>query len=131
MLIILKARGKSCVNLPDGLYSGHVLNRMCVSCREHTEKDDSSVTCCLYHVLSNEPDFKSQKSWLSETLDKYPGCQLIFYAKFHCELSFIEMVWAKAHDCSKCTCSLIPYYMYMYITYIYIYMLYGIQDPGP
>ena len=51
---------------------------MCVSYREHTKKDDPSVTCCLYHVLSNEPDFKSQKSWLSETVEKYPGCQLIF-----------------------------------------------------
>ena len=50
MLSILKARGKSCMKLPDGSYSGHILNRMCVSCREHTEKDDPSVTCCLYHV---------------------------------------------------------------------------------
>ena len=105
MLPILKARGKSCMKLPDGSYSGHTLNRMCVSCREHTEKDDPSVTCCLYHVLSNEPDFKSQKSWLSETVEKYPGCRLIFYPKFHCELNFIEMVWAwaKAHHRSTCT----------------------------
>ena len=77
MLPILKARGKSCMKLPHGSYSGHILNRMCVSCREHTEKDDPSVTCCLYHVLSNGPDFKSQKSWLSENVKKYPGCQLI------------------------------------------------------
>ena len=75
---ILKARGKSCMKLPDGSYSGHILNRMCVSCRKHTKKDDTSVTCYFYHVLSNEPDFKSQKSWLSETVEKYPGCQLIF-----------------------------------------------------
>ena len=72
---------------------------------EQTEKDDPSVTCCLYHVLSNGPDFKSQKSWLSETVKKYPGCQLIFYPKFHCELNLIEMVWAraKAHHRSTCT----------------------------
>ena len=57
------------------------------------------------HVLSNEPDFKSQKSWLSETAEKYPGCRLIFYPKFHSELNFIEMVWAwaKAHHRSTCT----------------------------
>ena len=93
------------MKLPDGSYSGQILNRMCVSCREHTEKDDPSVTCCSYHVLSNEPDFMSQKSWLSETAEKYPGCQLIFYPKFHCELNFIEMVWAwaKAHHRSTCT----------------------------
>ena len=78
---------------------------MFVSCREHTEKDDLSVTCCLYHVLSNEPDFKSQKSWLSETVEKHPGCQRLFFPKFHCELNFIEMVWAwaKAHHRSTCT----------------------------
>ena len=72
---------------------------MCFSCREHTEKHDPSVTCCLYHALSNEPDFKSQKLWLSETVEKHPGCQLLFYPKFHCKLNFIEMVcaWAKAH----------------------------------
>ena len=73
--------------ITDGSYSGHTLNRMCVSCREHTEKDDPSG-----HVLSTGPDFKSQKSWLSETVKKYPGCQLIFYPKFRCELNFIEMV---------------------------------------
>ena len=78
---------------------------MCVSCREHTKKDDPSVTCCLYHVLSNEPDSKSQKSWLSETVEKNPGCQLIFFTKFHCKLNFIEMVWAwaKAHHRSTYT----------------------------
>ena len=93
------------MKLPEGSYSGHILNRMCVSCREQAEKDDPSVTCCLYHILSNEPDFKSQKSWLSETVEKYPGCQLIFYPKFHCELNFIGMVWAwaKAHHRSTCT----------------------------
>ena len=105
MLSILKARGKSCMKLPDGSYFGQILNRICFSCREHTEKDDPSVTCCLYHVLSNEPDFKSQKLWLSETVEKYPGCQLLFYPKFHCELNFIETVWAwaKAHHRSTCT----------------------------
>ena len=62
-------------------------DRTCVICREHTEKDDPSVTRCLYH-LSNEPDFKNLKLWLSETVEKYPGCQLLFYPKFHCRLNF-------------------------------------------
>ena len=48
---------------------------------------------------------KSQKSWLSETVEKYPGCQLTLYPKFHCEMNFIETVWAwaKAHHRSTCT----------------------------
>ena len=37
--------------------------------------------------------FLAQKSWLSETIEKYPGCFLFFYPKYHCELNFIEMVW--------------------------------------
>ena len=61
--------------------------------------------CYTDNVLTMELDFKNQKSWLSETVEKYPGCQLIFYPKFHCELNFIEMVWpwAKAHHRSTCT----------------------------
>ena len=30
------------MKFPDGSYSGHILNQMCVSCREHTEKGDPS-----------------------------------------------------------------------------------------
>ena len=70
---------KSCMKLTDGT---------CVICREHTEKDDPSVTRSLYHLLSNEPDYKNLKLWLSETVEKYPGCQLLFYPKFHCRLNF-------------------------------------------
>ena len=88
---------------------------------------------------------KSQKLWLSKTVEKYPGCQLKFHPKFHCEFNFIEMVWtwAKVHHRSTCTykyndlktglpvtfdCSLIPYYMYMYSMYIYIHV---VRHTGP
>ena len=60
MLSILKVRGKCCMKLSEGSCSRHVLNKMCVSCREYTEKDDPLVTCCLYNVLLSEPEFRSQ-----------------------------------------------------------------------
>ena len=90
---ILKARGKLFLKLPDGQYSGHELKKLCNGCKNHTDKDDPTVKCCMFNVLSNEPDFLAQKSWLSETIEKYPGCFLFFYPKYHCELNFIEMVW--------------------------------------
>ena len=59
----------------------------------------------MFGVLSNEPDFKEQRSWLSETVEFYPGCDLFFYPNFHCELNFIEMVWGwtKSHHRTHCT----------------------------
>ena len=48
---------------------------------------------CRRYVLSDESDFMAQKSWLAETIEKYPGCFLFFNHKFHCELNSIEMVW--------------------------------------
>ena len=46
-------------------------------------------------ILNSHPDFAVSKSWLQETVDKL-GAELIFYPKFHCELNFIEMIWAYA-----------------------------------
>ena len=60
----LKARGKSCLRLPDGQYSGNELNKLCKYCKIDTEKEDTNVTYCMSVVLSNEPEFKEQRSWL-------------------------------------------------------------------
>ena len=102
---ILRARGKDCMRLPDGQYSGNQSNKLCNSCKNHTEKEDPNATCCMFGVLSNESDFKEQKSWLSETVQYYPGCNIFFYPKFHCELNFVEMVWGwtKLHHRQGCT----------------------------
>jgi hypothetical protein len=43
--------------------------------------------------LSQQPDFLSQKEWLSEVVER-SGHEIIFYPKYHCELNYIEMVWA-------------------------------------
>ena len=61
--------------------------------------------CCCRYILSREPDFLEQKSWLEETISAL-GMNLIFYPKYHCELNFIEMVWGwmKNYHRKTCTC---------------------------
>lgn len=51
--------------------------------------------CCCRWVLFNQPDFASQKSKLEELCESR-GYNVIFYPKFHCELSFIEQCWGFA-----------------------------------
>src|SRR5882672_2943368 len=53
------------------------------------------ATCCCHWILLNEPDFVTQKSKLQE-LCKSRGYRMIFYPKFHCEVSFIEQCWGFA-----------------------------------
>jgi hypothetical protein len=49
--------------------------------------------CCATTLLDNQPDFCEQVEWLRETVEA-AGHEIIFFPKFHCELNFIEMVWA-------------------------------------
>ena len=58
------------------------------------------------HELDSHPDFMNEKIWLQEVVEK-AGHELILYPKFHCELNYIEMVWAyvKRDLRSKCTFS--------------------------
>ena len=81
------------------------------NCKNQNEKKDPNATCCMFGVLSNEPDFKEQKSWLSETVEFYPGCNIFLCPKFYRELNFIEMVlgWTKSHHQTHCT------YTYKYL----------------
>ena len=44
-------------------------------------------------LLSKQPDFNAQRSWIEETLMAQPGFFLDFYPKFHCEFNFIELYW--------------------------------------
>lgn len=54
----------------------------------------TSVECCARSLLSNQPDFKAQKTWLEEIVVE-AGHLMILIPKFHCELAFIEMVWCE------------------------------------
>jgi len=51
--------------------------------------------CCCRRILFNEPDFVGQKSKLEELIESC-GYRMIFYPKFHCEVSFIEQCWGFA-----------------------------------
>ena len=41
----------------------------------------------------NEPDFLGQREWLREVVEN-SGHRIMYFPKFHCELNYIEMVWA-------------------------------------
>lgn len=50
-----------------------------------------SVGCCMARLLSQQDDFKDQKSMVEDVIERC-GHLCIFLPKFHCELNPIEMV---------------------------------------
>ena len=91
LLSILRARVKDCMRLLDGQYTGNQLNKLCNSCKNHTEMEEPSATCCMFVVLSNEPDLKEQRSWLSEAVDIYPSCN--YFSTQNFTVSSILLRW--------------------------------------
>jgi len=59
--------------------------------------------CCMRTVLAAEPDFQAQKERLEEELLSVHQC-IIFYAKFHHELYFIEQFWCGTQFYSQENC---------------------------
>ena len=53
------------------------------------------TNCCCCWILFNQLDFVAQKLKLEELVELC-GYQMIFYPKFHCEVSFIEQCWGFA-----------------------------------
>jgi hypothetical protein len=89
---------------------GHSLRKMCHGCNtlkgaQLKEYHESTRQCCGTRVLSEEPDFARQQEYLAEEVEKWDGCSIIFYPKYHCELNFIEMVWGwtKCYHRRSCT----------------------------
>lgn len=54
--------------------------------------------------MSSQPDFRAQKIWIEEVLEKF-NILAIFYPKFHCELNFIEMIWNELKSSLRSECS--------------------------
>ena len=60
--------------------------------------------CCARKCLSNEKDFLGQREWLREVIEDR-GHTVIFYPKYHCELNYIEMIWAYLKNKLKMSCT--------------------------
>ena len=53
--------------------------------------------------LASQPDFSCGKIWLEEVLE-IRGHKMLFLPKFHCELNWIEMVWANVKQELRRSC---------------------------
>ena len=54
--------------------------------------DPTATACCCRRALYNQPDFATVESLL-ETACKAQGVRVLFFPKFHCEMSMIEPCW--------------------------------------
>jgi hypothetical protein len=86
---------------------GHNLckvSRPCLDKTPHSERENRTQKCCAFYVLSQEPDFRAQKPWLQEEVEKH-GFHIHFYPKYHCELNWIEMIWGWVKSCHRRNCT--------------------------
>jgi hypothetical protein len=60
--------------------------------------------CCAQYCLANEPDFLEQREWLRQIIEDR-GHSILYYPKYHCELNYIEMVWAYLKGYLRRNCS--------------------------
>lgn len=65
--------------------------------------DHAGEECCLERILSNQEDFKAQKSILEETL-LGTGHMMTLYPKYHCETNWIERHWGEAKRVARANC---------------------------
>jgi hypothetical protein len=61
------------------------------------------LDCCARHCLASQPDFRSQKSILEDTIVA-GGHMCIFFPKYHCELNPIESFWGAAKRYARSNC---------------------------
>lgn len=92
---------------------GHVLFLQCNWCKGKVTNEERikgvqegyiNPKCCASYVLANEPDFLAQEEWLTQVVHE-AAFEVKFYAKYHCELNYIEMIWGWAKSYHRRTCS--------------------------
>lgn len=67
--------------------------------------DNPDIDCCCHRLLSVQLDFAAGgQEWLEEVITK-AGHKIIFFPKYHCELNYIEMIWAFIKDKIRANCS--------------------------
>lgn len=60
--------------------------------------------CCARQVLAQQPDFKAQVGRVQEVVEGR-GHLILFYPKFHCELNWIQYLWARVKVSTRAHCS--------------------------
>jgi len=111
-------KGLRTVLMERGLWRDGMLLE-CNSCKRKDSDDERQLLeqagvfggrgrnfCCARGVMRKQPDFVAQREWLREVVEN-KGHKIIYYPKYHCELNYIEMVWAylKAYVRRHCTYS--------------------------
>ena len=88
---VLVERGESTTDA-----QGRELNHQCQSCKKMSGLYDFNrpdTACCLLRKVALLPDFRAEKPRIFQIFEKHGGI-CIFLPAFHCELNFIERVWA-------------------------------------
>ena len=88
---VLRERGEATTDS-----SGRELNHQFCLCKTMGNLYDfsrSDTGCCLMRKVALLPDFRAEKPRIFQTCEKHGGI-CIFLPAFHCELNFIERVWA-------------------------------------
>ena len=106
-----EAKGLKTVLTERGLWDAR-MKLLCYDCkRDHHRMDPSrrkdeetlrdhgddwigfTDKCCARGCLRRQPDFLEQREWLTEVCEEN-GLRCLFFPKYHCELNYIEVVWA-------------------------------------
>lgn len=64
---------------------------------------DGTGMCCLRAYMDSQPDFVAQTNRLTEAVTAR-GHVPVFFPKFHCELSFIELYWGAIKRLARKEC---------------------------
>lgn len=96
--VILKERG---LWPKEGLYLDCTQrNNVPKNQRKHSE---AVANCCARKLISQQPDFLSQKGRVQEVVEGR-GHRVLFYPRFHCELNWIEYFWARVKLYTRKNC---------------------------